>query len=170
MNIIIKPLTSVDIPKVRALHSALLPVSYPASFFIQLTLQSARVCLVACLPAQPTVPVAFISACLRDNPRLSRHHTPHIEILTLGVLPAYRQQGIARLLVQHVYDYFRQHSTLSDSSLIHTNVATSNAPALSFYQRIGLTVASGVIPNLYRACPHGSRDGYLLDGTVQQTL
>ncbi|KAG6862348.1 hypothetical protein C0995_016046 [Termitomyces sp. Mi166 len=165
--LLIKPLTSADIPK-----SSLLPVNYPASFFIQLTLLSARVCLVAYHPTNLTDPVAFISASLQENPRVNglttslvfdgadvkvSHGTPHIEILTLGVLPAYQQQGIARLLVQQVYAYFREHSTpsrqLTDSSLIHTNVATSNVPALSFYERIGLRVASGVIRNLKHSKP-----------------
>ncbi|KAG6886290.1 hypothetical protein C0993_006700 [Termitomyces sp. T159_Od127] len=172
-SLVIKPLTSSDIPKVRALH---------------LTLLSGRVCLVAYHPANPTDPVAFVSASLQENPRVNDltkslfldgkispdnkvdQGTPHIEILTLGVLPAYQQQGIARLLVQQVHDYFRDHSTpsrrLSDSSLIHTNVATSNISALKFYEHMGLKVASGVIRNLYRACPHGSKDGYLLVGRL----
>ncbi|KAG6866648.1 hypothetical protein C0991_000758 [Blastosporella zonata] len=186
-NLIIKPLTSVNIPQVRALHSSLLPVNYPTSFFIQLTLLPGHVCLVAYHPANPNTPVAFISASLQENPRVhgltkSLFHnalnsdakvsqtTPHIEILTLGVLPAYQQQGVARLLVQQVYDYFREHSTpsreITDSTLIHTNVATSNVPALSFYERLGMRVATGVIRNLYRACPHGSKDGYLLVGRI----
>ncbi|KAG6898137.1 hypothetical protein C0992_004853 [Termitomyces sp. T32_za158] len=191
-SLVIKPLTSPDIPKVRALHSCLLPVNYPTSFFIQLTLLTGRVCLVACHPTNPTEPVAFVSASLQENPRVNdltkslvldgkinpdtkiSQDTPHIEILTLGVLPAYQQQGIARLLVQQVYDYFREHSTpsrkLSDSSLIHTNVATSNVPALTFYERIGFKVASGVIRNLYRACPHGSKDGYLLVGRLSACM
>ncbi|KAG6920081.1 hypothetical protein DXG01_010149 [Tephrocybe rancida] len=187
-NLIIRPITSADIPKVRALHSSLLPVNYPTSFFIQLTLLPGRVCLVAYHPENPDSPVAFISASLQENPRVNgltksllpdgqfksdtyiAQATPHIEILTLGVLPAYQQQGVARLLVQQVYDYFREHSAptreMTDSTLIHTNVATSNVPALSFYERMGLRIATGVIRNLYRACPHGSKDGYLLVGRI----
>ncbi|KAG6829448.1 hypothetical protein H0H92_004508 [Tricholoma furcatifolium] len=175
MHIIIRPLTTADIPKVRALHSSLLPVNYPTSFFIQLTLLTTRVCLVAYDPADPNSPVAFISAALQHNSRVNallsnaELEKPHIEILTLGVLPAYQQKGIARLLVQNVYHYLRNHSPspeLTDNTVIHTNVATSNVPALSFYERIGMQIATGVIRNLYRACPHGSKDGYLLVGRI----
>lgn len=188
---IIRPLVSADIAKVRALHTSLLPIAYPTSFFLQLTLLPGRVCMVAYHPENPNDPVAFVSAALQQTPRIpgvnkshllsgggqqSFHTTakdlPHIEILTLGVLPAYQQRGVARLLVRRVYDYFREHSSqvpdldLSDGTLIHTNVATSNVPALSFYERIGMRIASGVIRNLYRACPQGSKDGYLLVGRI----
>ncbi|GLB37297.1 putative acetyltransferase (GNAT) family protein [Lyophyllum shimeji] len=189
---IIRPLVSAEISKVRALHASLLPIAYPTSFFLQLTLLPARVCMVAYHPENPIEPIAFASAALRQTPRISgvdnshvlsggdqKSFNPtlskqlhHIEILTLGVLPAYQQRGVARLLVRRVYEYFREHSSqapdldLSDGTLIHTNVATSNVPALSFYQRIGMRIASGVIRNLYRACPQGSKDGYLLVGRI----
>ncbi|KAF8070338.1 acyl-CoA N-acyltransferase [Lyophyllum atratum] len=191
-DLIIRPLASADIAEVRALHSSLLPIAYPTSFFLQLTLLAGRVCMVAYHPENPTSPVAFVSAALRQDqhiPGLTQfqplsvkecksitttlsNDAPHIEILTLGVLPAYQQRGVARLLVQRVYDYFRKHGTqvrdldLTDGTLIHTNVATSNVPALSFYERMGMRIASGVIRNLYRACPQGSKDGYLLVGRI----
>ncbi|KAG6857791.1 hypothetical protein H0H87_004207 [Tephrocybe sp. NHM501043] len=173
---------------VQLTQSSLLPVNYPLSFFIQLALLPGRVCLVAYNKfANPDSPVAFISASLQENPRVWElespplnegsdtevpllHATPHIEILTLGVLPAYQQQGIARLLVKQVFSYFRDHSVttckLTDKTLVHTNVATSNIPALSFYERMGMKIATGVIRNLYRACPNSSQDGYLLIGRV----
>ncbi|KAF5386162.1 hypothetical protein D9615_002365 [Tricholomella constricta] len=190
-DFLIRQLTSADIANVRALHDSLLPIKYPTSFFLQLTLLRERVCLVAYHPEDPTNPIAFISAALQQNPRVhglptsyvltdgeddfsdpkvSLKDAPHIEILTLGVLPAFQQRGVARLLVRRVHNYFSEHSNhtrdLRDGTVIHTNVATSNAPALSFYERMGLKVASGVIRNLYRACPHGSKDGYLLVGRI----
>ncbi|KAG5652229.1 hypothetical protein H0H81_005723 [Sphagnurus paluster] len=178
---------SVDIPNVRALHDALLPMKYPTAFFIQLTLLRERVCLVAYHPESPASPIAFISASLQQDPcvhGLLKSYTlaedfsdpkvsedlPHIEILTLGVFPAYQQCGIARLLVRRVYDYFRENlnqtSDMREYTVVHTNVATSNTPALSFYERMGLRITSGVVRNLYRACPQGSKDGYLLVGRI----
>ncbi|KAG5646816.1 hypothetical protein DXG03_002193 [Asterophora parasitica] len=195
-DLIIRQLTSADIANVRALHHAhrsnasqdtLLPIKYPTSFFLQLTLLRERVCLVAYHPQDPTTPVAFVSAALQQNPRVHglpksysltdgeddfsdpvvSKDAPHIEILTLGVLPAYQQRGVARVLVRRVYDYFSENTNAPrDDTVVHTNVATSNTSALSFYERMGLKVASGVIRNLYRAVPHGSKDGYLLVGRI----
>lgn len=140
---------------------------------------------MAYLPTSPNNPVAFISASIRQAPsaaapRISAlpgveqtllHNlsdtVPYIEILTLGVLPAYQQRGLASLLVRRVYEHFRERANdLNDGTLVRANVATSNASALSFYKRMGMGIASDVIYNLYRTCTYGSRDAYLVVGFI----
>ncbi|KAF9467363.1 acyl-CoA N-acyltransferase [Collybia nuda] len=190
-GIVIRPLTSTDVPKVRELHSMVLPVAYPSSFFTQLLLLPARVCLVAHESSSPGEPVAFISASIRDAHPVANYFTiqnthrrqsgvcsattqqrPHIEILTLGVLPHHQNKGIARLLVRRVHQHFCEYlghsQNFDQGAVVHANVATSNRTALTFYERIGMQVSSDVIRNLYRTCSHGSRDGYLVVGILDR--
>lgn len=128
--------------------------------------------------SNPSNPVAFISACLRPASRaeipITVPHThsdsstaaPRIEILTIGVHPEFQQRGLASLLVRRTLEHFREGSALSGGTMIHANVATSNLPALSFYKRMGMRIASDVIHNLYRTCSYGSRDAYSVAGYI----
>ncbi|KAF5321509.1 hypothetical protein D9619_001355 [Psilocybe cf. subviscida] len=219
--IVIRRLTARDVPKLRELHSKILPVQYPASFFLQLLVLPARACFVACRQPYPgasnavCVPIGFISAAhqppaacftsagapivsgssrptlhnlVQDSQSVPdaqdqdhRHH-PRVEILTLGVLPAYQQAGIARRLVHCVVDAFRDESCAVNSSLdqdslcaldhkpppmlIYANVSTKNDDALLFYERIGMAVAPGVLRGLYKTAAWGTRDAYLVVGVV----
>jgi ribosomal protein S18 acetylase RimI-like enzyme len=131
---------SSDVPQVRALHvgvglqrhfssahscvhvfdiqSSLLPVSYPATFFVQLLVNPRHLCLIA---VDEGSVIGFASAAIdtsqppscgiwrhetqsdRDCSKL-RSDTPrsHMTLLTLGVLPAYQRRGIGRTLVHEV--------------------------------------------------------------------
>jgi ribosomal protein S18 acetylase RimI-like enzyme len=160
-----------------------LPISYPSSFFQQLLVLSSRICLVAYCASNPVHPVAFISASVKwtrnnDADKFRAPETvmsvrtgldqPFIEILTLGVLPAYQQRGLARHLIHRVYHYFRNSSNparhLDTGALIYANVATSNMSALSFYERMGMRISSDIIRNMYRSS--GCKDGYLVVGSL----
>ncbi|CAA7259203.1 unnamed protein product [Cyclocybe aegerita] len=194
-NIVVKALTSRDVHQVRDLHSKLLPVKYPPSFFLQLLLLPNRACFIAYNRGHPSMPIGFISAaaqrpssttdcftfCSPKEPSLVSAH-PHddasltlgpvvrlrLEILTLGVLPAYQHCGLARHLVQCVLDNFRESCTglSADGTLLYANVSTSNTTALKFYERMGMTVSSDVIRNLYRTVSYGCKDAYLVMGIV----
>lgn len=158
----------------RVIQSMILPVQYPPAFFTQLLLLPSRACLIAVRRSQPKSPIAFISAALHKSsalalPTLSASKAldsprPRIEILTLGVLPAYQNMGLARRLIRAVVD--RLCGPLSAGIIVYANVATTNATALKFYERIGMRVSSEVIPNLYRTCPYGERDAYLVSGRL----
>ncbi|KAF5351924.1 hypothetical protein D9756_007451 [Leucocoprinus leucothites] len=173
-EILIRPLRASDVPNIRSLHSLVLPIQYPPAFFTQLLVLPSRACLIAVRRGQPDSPIAFISAALHktsaqglpnfsaskalDSPR------PRIELLTLGVLPAFQNKGLARRLIRAVVD--KLSGPLTAGILVHANVATANTVAIKFYESIGLRVASDIIPNLYRTLPHGQRDAYLVAGRI----
>ncbi|PFH52045.1 hypothetical protein AMATHDRAFT_79965 [Amanita thiersii Skay4041] len=184
-DIVVRPITSLDIPTVREIHSDTLPISYPVSFFLQLLVLPARLCLIAHPRSNPANIVGFISAvlqpqtnsdgCLSSAPPShpttleagdlgNRLRVPRIEILTLGVLPAYQQRGLARHLVQCMIQNLC--TATCKAVLLYANVAVSNNKALKFYEHMGLRVSSEVISNLYRTCINGTKDGYLLVGMV----
>jgi len=114
-GVVLRIMKASDLPQVRALHRKLLPVSYPAAFFIQLLVNPRQLCLVA--TDHDTV-VGFASAMslgsageyLRNgradqkNSEESCSDIPRAQVtlLTLGVLPAYQRRGIGRSLVQGV--------------------------------------------------------------------
>ncbi|KAF8141453.1 acyl-CoA N-acyltransferase [Boletus edulis] len=117
-GVTLRVMKASDLPHVRALHRNLLPVSYPAAFFVQLLINPRRLCLVvtdggaiigfasaAMGPslAQPTSGGGYIgeTSTLADR-KCSDIALSHITLLTLGVLPAYQRRGIGRSLVHGV--------------------------------------------------------------------
>ena len=161
-----------------------LPVKYPSSFFTQLLVLPTRSCFVAYKQSQPNVPIAFISAVTRqpasrhsdfamnlspDSLRIFDLSKPFLEILTLGVLPAYQHCGLARRLIKCVIDNFHQRCAAPEScgtTLVSATVSISNTSALKFYECMGMFISSKVIRNLYRTISHGSRDAYLVAGIL----
>lgn len=92
----------------------LLPVSYPAAFFLQLLINPRQLCLVA---TDCDTVIGFVSAALdisqpsvRDSTHPGRECSDpcsdnprsHITLLTLGVLSTYQRKGIGRALVHGV--------------------------------------------------------------------
>ena len=132
--------------------------------------------------AQPNVPIAFISAVTRhpasrhsdfprnlspDSLRIFDFTKPFLEILTLGVLPAYQHCGLARRLLKCVVDNFNPRCAGPEcGTLVFATVSISNTSALKFYESMGMFISSDVIRNLYRTISHGSRDAYLVVGTL----
>ncbi|KAF4620873.1 hypothetical protein D9613_000534 [Agrocybe pediades] len=188
-DVVLKSLTARDLKRVQDLHSLILPVRYPTSFFLQLLVIPNRTCFVAYSQGHP---VGFISAAIQkpikcftfsppdnhplvvppefqDSPAVLSSSQP-IEILTLGVLPACQKCGLARRLVHFLVESVRKESSCATNSfggtLIYANVAASNTQALEFYERIGMVVFSDVIRNLYRTLSSGSRDAYLVAGVL----
>lgn len=166
-------------------QSMILPVKYPSSFFTQLLVLPTRTCFVAYKKSQPSVPIAFISAVTRqpasrhndltvnlspDSLRIFDLSKPFLEILTLGVLPTYQHRGLARRLIKCVIDSFHQRCAGPDQescgTLVSATVSISNTSALKFYECMGMFISSKVIRNLYRTISHGSRDAYLVVGTL----
>ena len=105
----------------------------------------------------------LVSSKPRDNTIL-----PHLEILTLGVLPPYQKRGLARRLVQHMLDSLREScpTNFLQGTLVYANVSTCNTEALKFYERMGMAISSEVTRNLYRTLSYGRRDGYMVVGVL----
>uniref|UniRef100_A0A8H8CP67 N-acetyltransferase domain-containing protein n=1 Tax=Psilocybe cubensis TaxID=181762 RepID=A0A8H8CP67_PSICU len=161
----VAPLTARELARVRDLHAKLLPVQYPVSFFIHLLVIPSRACYVAYSHGSP---VGFISAALHNPTRCfisgDSEVSPRLEILTLGVLPAFQHRGLARRLIMSLVNAFKQDP--ATPILIYANVSTTNTRALQFYERMGILVSSDIITNLYRTLSYGSRDAYLVVGAL----
>ncbi len=65
---------------------------------------------------------------------LCRKILDEIEIITFGVIPIYRRQGLGRRLLQSVINYAK---TTSKNNKIFLEVAEDNIPAQSLYKSFG---------------------------------
>jgi [ribosomal protein S18]-alanine N-acetyltransferase len=79
------------------------------------------------------------------------------EILTLGVAPAYRRQGIARVLL---VDFFARARAVGATRVV-LEVAADNPPALALYQSLGFE-RLGTRPNYYRRAAGPAMDAWRL--------
>lgn len=70
------------------------------------------------------------------------HHAGHIA--TIDVDPAFRRQGVGRMLMDTLAERCREHG----ATLLLLEVAVDNQPALVFYRTLGF-VETGRIPNFY---------------------
>ncbi|KAG8221080.1 hypothetical protein J3R82DRAFT_2596 [Butyriboletus roseoflavus] len=168
-GVALRVMKASDLPHIRTLHRNLLPVSYPAAFFIQLLVSPQRLCLVA---TDHGAIIGFASAGMgllhpcRDIPAGREcselpSDTPrsHVSLLTLGVLPAYQRRGIGRSLVHGVVQRLEasctsaaqpNHSLSSDqipnskiAVLVQVQVAQSNAAGKCFYTHLGMMDQQG---------------------------
>ncbi|KAJ8076973.1 hypothetical protein AAF712_000542 [Marasmius tenuissimus] len=177
-SIIIRSVAAADLPQLKDLHSALIAVPYPHSFFINQLIQSNHLCLIAVDESQAAAPVAFITASVQYQ----NEKPHHIQLLTLGVRNEYQGQGLARQLVCKAI------AQLTPSGIqlpVSTHVCTTNTPAQSFYERLGMkpkTFQSRpvIARNVYSYSAYGhrqtankvprelfrSRDAYVMEGQV----
>ncbi|KAJ7039200.1 acyl-CoA N-acyltransferase [Mycena alexandri] len=149
----VSPVHSHEIAAVMQLHATLLEVRYPPSFFLHLLHQPSRRCLVA---RNDDEPVAFISAALHPGNR--------IEILTLGVLPSFRQRRLATRLVQDIVESLA--GAKAAAATVFAQVSASNVSASAFYQQIGLSPGV-VVRDIYRTIQVPGGDAYIVSGQIQ---
>ncbi|KAG0702974.1 acyl-CoA N-acyltransferase [Suillus ampliporus] len=161
----IRMMRSSDMPRVRALHTQLLPNTYPTAFFVQLLVHPQQMCLIATYDGNV---VAFASAAAE-----TQNSTPgplascgaqerptgtgalRATLLTLGVSPEFRRQGIARRLVHEVVQRLRSsceapcyeaapapslrsRSDSTDAVILCAEVARNNSSGQSFYSHLGM--------------------------------
>ncbi|KAJ6602177.1 hypothetical protein B0H10DRAFT_2230286 [Mycena sp. CBHHK59/15] len=141
-------------------QASLLPVHYSPSFFLHLLIQPTRLCLVA-HSRDLDDPVAFITAALHTTAAPE----PRIDILTLGVLPAFQQRQLATRLVRAVVDILSAR-TAAVAAAIYAQVSASNGPAKNFYRHMGMLPCTDVVRDVYRSLPYGSRDAYIVSGRI----
>lgn len=159
-----------------------MPVTYPSSFFLHLLIQETYSCLIAVDPST-NKPVAWVSASLHQTNSLTGSPGPHIQLLTLGVLPEYQHQGLAKRLVGQVITSLHKDPS-APVPPVYTHCCTSNTPAQAFYEHLGMKPFSPagapyVAKNLYKYPAYsawqstieskklfGSRDAYILVGRV----
>ncbi|OJA21389.1 hypothetical protein AZE42_09778 [Rhizopogon vesiculosus] len=154
----IRMMRASDVAEVRALHTKLLPVAYPPTFFVQLLVHPQQMCLVATYGSSV---VAFSSAVMNSQNWATEQlgscrgqdgdaGTLQVTLLTLGVSPEFQRRGIARRLVHEVVQRLRSsyrapcassHRSESDPThavILCAEVARNNTSGQSFYSHLGM--------------------------------
>ena len=141
------------------MQSNLLPVCYPATFFIQLLVNSRRLCLVA---IEGGTIVGFASAtmgllqpssegghlqAINQGSSLSRPDFPRtrVTLLTLGVMPAYQRKGIGRALVHGVIQSLE--ASCGAASQPYKGTSSDHAQATNKDNKITVLVQVQVAPS-----------------------
>ena len=67
---------------------------------------------------------------------LCAHFADEMEILTFGVIPEYRRQGMGIQLLNQMFEYAHQNSI----SKIFLDVVEDNIPAIKLYEKMGFSL------------------------------
>jgi len=115
------------VAQLKLLNQAIFPVRYQESFYKD------------CLAAGDVTQLAFYQdvlvgavACRLEAPQGGAEGKGKLYIMTLGVLPPYRGQGIGRRLLNHTLAEARKQDKASE---VYLHVQTNNDDAVNFYKK-----------------------------------
>jgi ribosomal-protein-alanine N-acetyltransferase len=144
------PLTASDLKLAAALHEACFEDSWDAAALARLLAMSGSVGMLALIERQP---VGLV---------IARGTEDEAEILTLGVLPAYRRRGVATLLLECVGEL----SGEAGRTRLLLEVAEDNAAARALYDKARF-VQVGRRLDYYRRGPEGKSAAIVLARTLR---
>ncbi len=136
IDAIIAQAGSDDTAPISALHGRLFDPAWDTAAITGLTAPPAALALVARAPSSPP---AFSQTQRGGRPLagflLARAAAGEAEILSIGVAPELRRQGLARRLLEAALPALRERG----AQRLFLEVAADNAPALGLYRSAGLT-------------------------------
>jgi ribosomal-protein-alanine N-acetyltransferase len=144
-GVAIRPLGPFDLELAAALHGAAFDTPWTVQAFAELLAMPGSTGFLAVREGQPAGLI------------LLQMQPPDAEVLTLGVLPGLRRQGIAAALLGRALELARQ----ARVSRLLLEVAADNRPALAFYRREGFRPLSRR-PGYYRRAPGPPVDAEVL--------
>ncbi len=150
-GITIRPLGAFDLELAAALHGAAFDTPWTVQAFAELLAMPGSAGFLAVRDRQPAGLI------------LLQMQPPDAEVLTLGVLPALRRQGIAAALLGRALELVLQ----AGASRLLLEVAADNGPALAFYRRHGFRPLSRR-PGYYRRAPGPPVDAEVLCLPLEQ--
>lgn len=147
MSIVLRPVRQTDLAALAAIHAACFPDEAWDSGALATVLAMAGT--EGHVAGSETAEICgfLLTQCLAED----------AEILTLGVAPARRRQGIARLLL---VDFFAR-ARAAGAARVVLEVAADNAAALALYQSLGFT-RHGTRANYYRRSTGPAMDAWRL--------
>ncbi|ODS01045.1 hypothetical protein AUC68_11685 [Methyloceanibacter methanicus] len=138
----IRPAVPVEAALLTALHGACFdgalgprPTPWDDAAMSRFIAGPPTLCLLATVAAPEPAPAGFL---------IARTAADEAELLTIGVLAAYRGRGFGRALLQHAAKSLRE----AGIRQLFLEVDETNAPALALYRGLG-AVAVGRRPGYY---------------------
>ncbi|OMJ25921.1 N-alpha-acetyltransferase 50 [Smittium culicis] len=167
-----------NVVNLQQLNVALFPIKYSINFYKQV-LSGETIGRLATVDKNKCVgaivgrlqPLDFTAKCpksnfnsatetdmyiFRNNQEFSMRVQNELYLMTLGVLPFYRNFGIATKLLDCLIKDFKKMFSISQVTL---HVQVNNHCALKFYKKYGFSITSTVTDYYKNICPH---DAYLL--------
>jgi len=127
LKVVLGPVREKNVAQLKLLNQAIFPVRYQESFYKD------------CLAAGDVTQLAFYQdvlvgavACRLEAPQGGAEGKGKLYIMTLGVLPPYRGQGIGRRLLNHTLAEARKQDKASE---VYLHVQTNNDDAVNFYKK-----------------------------------
>lgn len=130
----LEPLAESNVEAFRALNTALFPVPYPAAMYNYLLRADSSLSRLA---YADTILIGAVS-CRLESPT-------SLYILTLGVLPTYRELGLGSTLLQYAITVAREKGL----SRVRAHVQEGNEDALRLYRKVDFEVVD-YVTNYYR--------------------
>lgn len=147
MSVALRPVRSTDLDALARLHAACFPdEAWDSGALATVLAMTGTESRVASSEAAEICGF-LITQCLGED----------AEILTLGVAPAWRRQGIAHELLADFFARARQ----AGATRVVLEVAADNAAALALYQSLGFA-RQGTRPNYYRRAAGPAMDAWRL--------
>jgi ribosomal-protein-alanine N-acetyltransferase len=147
MSVALRPVRSSDLAALAGIHAACFPDEAWDSGALATVLAMAGTAGQVAGSDAAGICGFLITQCLGED----------AEILTLGVAPAHRRQGIARVLL---VDFFARARAVGATRVV-LEVAADNPPALALYQSLGFA-RLGTRPNYYRRAAGPAMDAWRL--------
>lgn len=137
-EILVSQATLTDTALLERLHASCFDRAWDQDAMASFVAGPGMLCLIGSLDDAGPMPAGFL---------IARRAADEAEILTLGVVPAYRRRGLARALLQRAAEDLRR----SGATQLFLEVDEGNEAALALYRALG-------------AAPAGRRPGYYESG------
>eukprot|EP01134_Creolimax_fragrantissima_P004209 CFRG4209T1 len=138
--LVLQPVTTENIQKLKSIHSAIFPVTYNAGFYRNI-LKAGPMARIAIYNGQT---VGAVCSRLEDDKVFPGRKVAYV--MTLGCLALYRRKGVGSALLEHIVFTCKADSSIGEI-VLHVN--TSNEDAIQFYERFGFAVIS-IVKNYYK--------------------
>eukprot|EP00026_Physarum_polycephalum_P014523 Phypoly_transcript_15047.p1 GENE.Phypoly_transcript_15047~~Phypoly_transcript_15047.p1 ORF type:complete len:230 (+),score=21.68 Phypoly_transcript_15047:3-692(+) len=143
-QIVVRPITDVDLDRIRPLHEEWFPVKYDNDFYATMAHNTSSFPVtfaMAAVKAETGEVIGVITGQVNkewqveDTELLSFKFREQelMYITTLGVIDLYRKQGIATLLLKTMLDFCEIERP--SVSAIYLHVLTTNSHAIKFYEK-----------------------------------
>lgn len=144
----VKNIIISDLKEIERIGSLCLPLYYEVLDLMLFLMDKNHFCLKVIDPKKPKNIMGYLIAEYQDQ-------KTRIHIKSLGTLPEYRRQGVAKLMITYLKFQQKVNSDLHTLSLY---VLEDNWDAIKFYARQNFS-AKKKLPNYYQTL---NKDGYYL--------
>lgn len=149
LSLTCQDVNEVNISQLQRFNAAIFPVRQTNNFYKQMLTDPPG---FSRLVYHGQVLVAAV-CCTKEISKQSHTSSSKLYIMTLGVLPTYRERGIGHKLITHVLEMVSSPEHSQDIEEVYLHVQDGNHEALAFYERHGFQIANRIVGYYKRLKP-----------------